>query len=1196
MASRWIETFSNYYLFYNTETSFVYDTWIAQNNYDYEDEHWEVRNVGWIPITVLAPCDVTRIRTHIESIQPEESSPGVPSFVNVKLGLYKGSADAPSTGASDVLVKPGGQNYWLYADDLPSLALSATFSPITLQPGTYWICLMYAPGQDNLSIYQESYAASDGGVSRYTDDEPQLYNISTGGFTTASTYNHTLKLYGALYAHFNGVVAESIIKITTAGSLTANAITKRIRTDSGTADAIIKHTATDSKTADAVISLAATDTITADAIIKRALTAFLRARSVIQQTAADSLTAEARIHAWRTFLTDAILQRPRTQRLSAYAWLGGGGLITLNAVIDGRPMKQEDFGIVLKLLYGDDKRHPLRRLNLAEDDANGSIFLREGGFSPAAGQQTVLYDSPNIHRDGERRLAASRRNAQFSITYDLQGGSVAELGELQRRINRFKLEVMSRHEAGEGQKVWLEYRWPDNLASVPAPVWGQLSHYLEVLDLEARWPGDLHSGSLLTGNIEGIAADLVCRPYAEGLAQKAFFTNAAVVRDAYGLQIQRNYYGDNHCPNPSFGHSTWNTGWSASNSLLLATRSTKDGCYRSLGSAARLANRDSSTAHTYTTPCTGLNPTSAYYLSVFVRRPDGAAVTAGDLTLTGSATMTEIGYQAVDDGPWYLLYGQFTAATAADTVGVSVEAGGTVYIDDVQVAIVTDYAEGTIPPPFGAGWMHGLEWDGTAHNSASSRPGSLNRLYPDDPLGPFTVSFWATFPYDGLHQAGSAGVTLFEIYEDASNKVSVNRHLTNGNFYLFSKANGTELTASGSVIPIAYGTPLHFCLVSDTTTRLYLNGTLYATVSQGMKFNAGAYYVTLGDSSSADLSIDGLRIWDVALADTQIQTFYANELPVKQNYGILGLPPMVYNTHSGSLSSFAATEFDNLNGALSGSDKTNWVVLTGVPGDAAARVRWEFDPDPAAAPTGYFLARKAVDPELVSEPQGTFWLDFDGTADSGNSSNDAYQSVTLGAGGSDTFSQTVAQPDFLRGRVQVIARLKTTAAVTVAPFYRLGSANPVIGESVAVAADADFLLRAYQNWDLWIDWPEDDPPPVMTAGLTVTDGGSGATVSLDFVLLLPFPNCRVDCEDETLSLSAGDTLTIEARESYVQDSNGSRTYRFLHRGDAVTVLPDRNNYLWLVQGTDGETMPFSQSATMQLYLTPRWLLAGPPVG
>lgn len=136
---------------------------------------------------------------------------------------------------------------------------------------------------------------------------------------------------------------------------------------------------------------------------------------------------------------------------------------------------------LLRLIAGD-KRNPTRTLAIANSSSTANIHLRSGGFSPGPGPKKVYWSGQTPRQDGQKRLGSSRDNSKQVISYDLNGGSAAELAYLQREITRFLEDAGLYEEEKTSTPCWLEYRWHDNLDDVPAPTFGQFSYYIKILD------------------------------------------------------------------------------------------------------------------------------------------------------------------------------------------------------------------------------------------------------------------------------------------------------------------------------------------------------------------------------------------------------------------------------------------------------------------------------------------------------------------------------------------------------------------------------------------------------------------------------------------------------------------------------------------------------------------------------------------
>lgn len=178
-------------------------------------------------------------------------------------------------------------------------------------------------------------------------------------------------------------------------------------------------------------------------------------------------------------------------------------------------------GHTLSLLYGTSKNSPTRTLSLSSTSSTGNLFLMQ--MSPAAGKKEIQYSPTIPGRDGVFRLNSQRENAKFEIHLNMRGDSAPQLRNLQEQLSRFIDEARQWHENRVGAKIWLKYRWADNLSELSNPVYGlSLDRYLEILDFEIpKWP-DLHrDATIITGNIPGVVCELTTAPYTEALEIEA---------------------------------------------------------------------------------------------------------------------------------------------------------------------------------------------------------------------------------------------------------------------------------------------------------------------------------------------------------------------------------------------------------------------------------------------------------------------------------------------------------------------------------------------------------------------------------------------------------------------------------------------------------------------------------------------------
>jgi hypothetical protein len=831
---------------------------------------------------------------------------------------------------------------------------------------------------------------------------------------------------------------------------------------------------------------------------------------------------------------------------------------------------------VLRLLQGD-KRNPSRVLDFTQ--TGGTLSLAAGGFVPTPGKETVLWSR-------DQRIDSERGNAEIKLTYNLrEGGSAAELGYWQREVNRFFHQAGLYEEKRQGEPVWLEYRWLDGLADVPAPVFGQLSHYLRVLHGEAMWPAELHTW-LRANTIQGVVANLVCKPVAEGLRQLALNAGGRIEETSRGVVVPRQAI--NYCTNPSFGHSTWNNGWTASNAALKMTQETRPGYTRSLNSAALLDNTSTTTAYDFRQT---LTLTGDQIISCYVRKVDGSLVTSADMQMVGEGGALTTYFEQIDDSDWYLAYAGYTASGASSTHGIQVKAKKIVIVDDVQIE-ASGARTGSHPLWFCAGYKLGCSWSGTAHASSSSGlvQGYLAATISDELVGAYTCAFWVT-PFWNTPPTGGvpAYVRLFEYVVDANNNLVVDYYL-DGTLSVAHTVGGTTYTASDMYGALDFGGDYHIVVTNDgTNLKVYVDGVEFATIAAPAYLPTGGKMAIGRDEDAggyeAESAFDGMHIWKQALSATQVQALYNSEKPVKDDFGTIDIPAYMWNKDHDAI-------LDNCDD----SSRDNWGIVGGISGDVEALAEWQIDPPTATPPEVYWLGRKAV--EEAFNPASTFWLELQGSADANSSGGEYEQHVFGGSPGTYDFDISVDEIKHLQGRVHFLARLYVAGnAVDVNPFYKFGTGPRIDGEVQQIATNANFLFRAYADWDMWIRWDhlrEGETPASLTLGLHVSDATGGGSVRCDFVQVLPYPNCRVEI-GSSISLSAGDTLHVIEDEAYVLASSGAEKYAPEFRGEPVNLEPHKFNYVWFLAGEEGQQYDITDTATFVVYVTPRFLLPGGPV-
>lgn len=494
--------------------------------------------------------------------------------------------------------------------------------------------------------------------------------------------------------------------------------------------------------------------------------------------------------------------------------------------------------------------------------------------------------------------------------------------------------------------------------------------------------------------------------------------------------------------------------------------------------------------------------------------------------------------------------------------------------------------------PFCAGHLMGAAWSGTPHASTSTRPeGNLKWTLGQELAGEFAVVGWITphFAYNALLVPELA---VWEYYVDGDDYVRLEYHASGTRFEVTGARNGVAFSGNGSPQAFSMLDNVHLATVlAGDTLLVYVDGDQDISVALEPGFPEGGTF-SLGCSSQDDVCInayiDGWRIWRQVLTATQVARLYANELPVKEGYGSVGLPAFWWTKDGDGA-------IDAVDGAVSGAAKDNWGVLGGVSGRVAAELKVHvYLPNPAGTPRVVYAGVRGT--EEAFSPDDTLWHEYSGTADAGSSSGDAYEAGVTSGSGSDThdFDSAADEIKRMRGIYQVLGRFRASgAAIDAQPYFQLGTAAQILGDAQRIAATAGMELCDFG--ELEIGWPDEQGvPAALTVGLLLTETeATVTTLWLDFLQLLPRPLCRVECEEASISITSGDPLVIVGRRAYLLDqSDGSQLYRFYHQGDDLTAEPGKYNYVIFLLGEEDAAYDVTLAATVAVYVRPRWRLAG----
>lgn len=446
----------------------------------------------------------------------------------------------------------------------------------------------------------------------------------------------------------------------------------------------------------------------------------------------------------------------------------------------------------------------------------------------------------------------------------------------------------------------------------------------------------------------------------------------------------------------------------------------------------------------------------------------------------------------------------------------------------------------------------------------------------------FSICGWVTI---GWTLPASDDKYIIDYMCNASNWLRLIYDYTEDQFDLMADIGGTTAGVADLTTNFSANQHVHFAITYDgTTLSFYVNGALAGStaLTGTLPGNTNLFLGGLSDGTGSGGHLDGWRIFDVVLTANQVQAIYKAELPIKwsdlDGRNVVGMPP--YWWTSGG---------DDEVGQL------DYGILGGVSGSMEALVEWQLSDlsTDANAIRAVWLGRKAS--VTVFTPGDDVVLDFSGTVVAGAFGGQVEEEVLSGADSYD-FDMALDNIGQLRGRVQVLAVVHVGAnAVEVYPHYYFAALTyDVASDPVTIPTSIALIL--YDLGDLFIDWDKRRAAPAtLNFGVNVSEASGGATVDLDVVLLLPYPNCRVEAVAASITLAAGDVLIINEREAYLANSSGTPKYFFERRG-AVTAEPGKYNYIWMLIGQEGDPVNLSRTATIRPIVTSRWLLPGGIVG
>jgi len=346
----------------------------------------------------------------------------------------------------------------------------------------------------------------------------------------------------------------------------------------------------------------------------------------------------------------------------------------------------------------------------------------------------------------------------------------------------------------------------------------------------------------------------------------------------YGKALQAAEATANKLKNPIFGHATWNQYWAAGLDLNVALNVNPNYVLFGVNSAKVTRITAGASRSFYQSIAAG--NTNTHILSAYVKKADGSAVTASDLTLVYASALTTT-YTALDDG-WYMLSATVTGVAAATATGVAIVATGVdYYIGGIQLeekAFATPLAHGGMGP--------GHAWTGVAHESSSTRVVTQVTYTGVTMPAKWSIGFWFKpwlIPSDGA----STRYLLSWVY-NGNNNLIVN--MASSVLRAIWVAGGAS-TVIGSTAAINRLQDHHIALTCDgATITLLLDGDVIGTLASPTAM--GGAPTILGVGSYYDVGIpvpcliDDLYIVTVGQTQDDIKAIIDSEVPVAAERGV----------------------------------------------------------------------------------------------------------------------------------------------------------------------------------------------------------------------------------------------------------------------------------------------------------------------
>lgn len=677
---------------------------------------------------------------------------------------------------------------------------------------------------------------------------------------------------------------------------------------------------------------------------------------------------------------------------------------------------------------------------------------------------------------------------------------------------------------------------------------------------------------------------LTIDPYSYGLRQRlataagGVFEHVAGYMDgrSRGVRVANVLTGDeNKMTNPIFGHSTWNTGWTAGANVD-ATRNT-DPAHVLFGySSARLIC-SAATLNTFTQSI-NVGNTNQHTVSCYAQLgnkdyqdplSEGSFI---NLVYAGSTLTTR--FLELEDG-WWLLSAQFTGIASAQAVGVILGNGTEVYVDGFQVE------QNTFPNPLCHGGMPGHSWSGTAHNSSTQRTaaGKL-KINTERSKAEGTIQVVVRW----MARSGDLANGLYYLFQDSADEFTLYYDKTNNRF-TFTDGTNTINSAATPGIGDVYIFHIGW---KYTQLSMWVNGALAGNANYAITTNKpNGFYVgsTSMGASHGPFAFMGFEVYPVRMEQTQITEWYDQLaaiyfLPSTTTEDVIEpISPLPY---------FWTKDGDDVVDNHDDSGEDNWGLVGGVPGSAEAETEWVISPS-VGTKEGYWLMRTWLEYGRFQQPNEIWYADLSGTADVGNASGDAVERLNLGTTALEYGGVALTDASLVEKTVHVFARAKVASGQDLLAYASVtpGTSQEIKSETRRVAMTTSY--KWFYIGTVYFEYPRQllDQHKDLRVYIWLATLTGNVNGDVDYLMAINGAVLRI----KNQSAATISRLNILGREAYAANSSDALITPHITIGDEVHLLPGVHNLVWFVLGDDGEAHTHTNTATFTtITIRPRWLL------